>query len=92
MIGSVRVECMLYDVHSLKEKRSIIKQITHQIHKQFNISITEIDFHDLWQRCAFEMATVSVDQVMAEKILRQAVNLIDERSDLEVTIVNYEGL
>ncbi len=92
MIGSATVECMIYDVHSLKEKRSIIKQITHQIHKQFNISITEIDYHDLWQRCAFEMATVSVDQVMAEKILRQAIRVIDERSDLEVTLVNFEWL
>ncbi|SEP58499.1 DUF503 domain-containing protein [Piscibacillus halophilus] len=92
MIGYVYVECMLYDVHSLKEKRSIIKQTIHQTQHKFNISITEMDFHDLWQRCAFGIAAVAKEKVMAEKTLQEVVRTIDQRTDLEVTIVEYEWL
>ncbi|TFB23170.1 DUF503 family protein [Filobacillus milosensis] len=92
MIGYVHVECMLYDVHSLKQKRSIIKQVIHQSRNKFNISISEIDYHDLWQRCAFGIAVVSVDKVMAEKTLQEVVRTIDQRTDLEVTVVDYEWL
>ncbi|MGP4072205.1 DUF503 domain-containing protein [Piscibacillus sp. B03] len=92
MIGYVYVECMLYDVHSLKGKRSIIKQTIHQVHNKFNVSMTEIDFHDLWQRCAFGIAVVAKEKIMAEKTLQEVVRVIDNRTDLEVTIVDYEWL
>ncbi|WP_027963232.1 DUF503 domain-containing protein [Halalkalibacillus halophilus] len=92
MIGYVYVECMIYDVHSLKAKRSVIKQTLNQVQQKFNISMTEIDFHDLWQRTAFGLAVVAVNQSMAEKTLQRAVDLIDSRTDLEVTIVEYEWL
>ncbi|GEL75834.1 DUF503 domain-containing protein [Tenuibacillus multivorans] len=92
MIGYVYVECMLYDVHSLKEKRSIIKQVIHQTRNRFNVSITEMDYQDLWQRCAFGIATVSSRQVINEKTLQEVVRWIDQRTDLEVTVIEYEWL
>ncbi|MDQ0350666.1 uncharacterized protein YlxP (DUF503 family) [Alkalibacillus filiformis] len=92
MIGYAYVECLLYDVQSLKGKRSIIKQVTNQITKKFNVSMTEIDFHDTWQRSAFGIAVVSTDKVMAERVLQQAVETIDSRTDLDTTIIEYEWL
>ncbi|MFD2638317.1 DUF503 domain-containing protein [Piscibacillus salipiscarius] len=92
MIGYVYVECMLYDAHSLKGKRSIIKQIIHQTQNKYNVSITELDFHDLWQRTAFGIAVVAKEKVMAEKSLQEVIRSIERRTDLEVTIVEYEWL
>ncbi|NIK10832.1 DUF503 domain-containing protein [Alkalibacillus almallahensis] len=92
MIGYAYVECLIYDVQSLKAKRSIIKQTMHQASKNLNVSIAEIDYHDLWQRTAFEIACVAKNQVIAEQILQNAVNRIDERADLEITVIQYEWL
>ncbi|RPF55952.1 DUF503 domain-containing protein [Aquisalibacillus elongatus] len=92
MIGYAYVECMMYDVHSLKEKRSILKQLIHQTRKKFNVSITEVEYHDLWQRCAFGVAIVSNQKVIAEKTLQEVVRHMDMRTDLEVTVVDYEWL
>ncbi|GAA0461594.1 DUF503 domain-containing protein [Alkalibacillus silvisoli] len=92
MIGYVYIECFLYDVHSLKEKRSIIKQVTNQVTKKFNVSMTEIEYHDTWQRAAFGVAVVSREKVKAEQILQQAVRLIDSSTDLDTTIIEYEWL
>ncbi|MGM8214513.1 DUF503 domain-containing protein [Bacillaceae bacterium W0354] len=92
MIGFANVECILYDVHSLKEKRSIIKQVLHSIRNRYNVSITELDYHDMWQRTAFGIAVVSVSKVNAEKMLQQVIQIIENRTDLEVTIVEFEWL
>ncbi|WP_188205848.1 DUF503 domain-containing protein [Alkalibacillus aidingensis] len=92
MIGYAYVECLLYDVHSLKEKRSIIKQTMHQIRHKFNASITEMNYHDVWQRTAFGIAIVSREKVSAEQQLQQVIDLIDQRTDLDVTIIDYEWL
>ena len=92
MIGFVNIECLLYDVHSLKEKRSIIKQIIHSIRNRYNVSITELDYHDIWQRTAFGIAIVSVTKVNAEKVLQKVIRTIEQRTDLEVTIIEYEWL
>ena len=35
---------------SLKEKRKIIHGLISRIRKRFNVSICEVQFHDLWQR------------------------------------------
>ncbi|PKR78664.1 DUF503 domain-containing protein [Halalkalibacillus sediminis] len=92
MIGYLYVECMIYDVQSLKSKRSVVKQTVHSIQNRYNVSITEIDYHDIWQRTAFGIATVSTQKVMAEKILQDVLAQIEGRTDLEVTIIEYEWL
>lgn len=35
---------------SLKDKRKIVQAIIARIRSKYNISITEVDYHDLWQR------------------------------------------
>nr|WP_279401226.1 DUF503 family protein [Piscibacillus salipiscarius] len=54
--------------------------------------MTELDFHDLWQRTAFGIAVVAKEKVMAEKSLQEVIRSIERRTDLEVTIVEYEWL
>ncbi len=92
MIGYAYVECMLYDIHSLKDKRSIIKKALHLIRHRYNVSIAELDYHDLWRRTAFGIAVVSISKTKAERILQQVIHTIEGQTELEVTIVEYEWL
>ena len=51
----MEVLLMVVDIHilnagSLKEKRRILNSIKDNLRNKFNISISEIDYHDLWQR------------------------------------------
>ena len=46
---------MVLDVHimkadSLKGKRRVLRSIKTNLRNRFNISITELDYHELWQR------------------------------------------
>ncbi|GGP12446.1 DUF503 domain-containing protein [Oceanobacillus neutriphilus] len=92
MILYAEVECMLYEGNSLKEKRSVLKRIINKLRQSFNVSVTELGFHDMWQRTKLGIVTISTDYVHAEKVIQQALNTIDSFSELERTITNIERL
>lgn len=92
MIGFARIELLIYDVQSLKEKRSIIKSIQTKLRQRFNISVAETDFHDLWQRVEISLVTISNDRAICERELQRALLFIDSQPEVERTITDYEWL
>lgn len=92
MIGAVYCELFIYEAQSLKDKRSVIKSITTRLKQRLNVSCAEIDYHEMWQRSKIAIVTVSTDKKMAEKELERALSLIDQMSELERTVTNYEWL
>jgi len=92
MIFYAEVECILYEGHSLKQKRSIIKRLKARICKDFNVSMAELDYHDLWQRMKFGIVTISNEQVHAEQVIQEVLKVIDTYSELERTLTHVERL
>jgi uncharacterized protein len=92
MIGYLEVDCHIYDTHSLKDKRSVIKKVMNRIRNQFNVSISELDHQDLWQRVALGIAHVSSDKVQAEKVLQEVLKVLDTFVELEVANKEFEWL
>lgn len=82
MIHYLEVECMLYDVHSLKEKRSILKRLFHRL-AEANVSVSELSHHDLWQRTTFGLVTLSNSRIQCERVMAQALEKIDQHPDIE---------
>lgn len=92
IIGFVRCELLIYDVQSLKAKRSVLKSIHTKIKQRFNLSIAETDFHDVWQRTELSMVTVSNDRAVCERELQKALALIDSQPEAERTVTEFEWL
>ncbi|PAV30041.1 hypothetical protein CIL05_09190 [Virgibacillus profundi] len=92
MIIYAEVECMFYDGHSLKQKRSVIKRLFAKLKKDFNIAITELDFHDLWQRTKIGIVTISTMRDHAEQVIQEVLRIIDGYPELERTITNVDRL
>jgi uncharacterized protein len=90
MILYAEVECIMYDGHSLKHKRSIIKKIMAKLKKDFNVAVTELDYHDLWQRTKLGIVTISTSLTNAEQIIQGVLRVIDAFPELERTITNVE--
>lgn len=90
MIVYAEVECMMYTGHSLKEKRSIIKRITARLRRDFNVAVTELDYHDLWQRTKLGIVTISNEYQYAEKVIQEVLRVMDSYSELERTITDVE--
>jgi len=92
MIQYAEIECMIYDGHSIKDKRSLIKSIKAKLRNQLNVSVAELDFHDLWQRTKLGIVTISNDRVYAEKVIQEALRIIETYPELERTLTHVESL
>jgi uncharacterized protein YlxP (DUF503 family) len=90
VIGFVECECIIYDASSLKEKRAVLKRIITRIRAKFNVSVSEIDYQDTWQRTSFGIAAVSSSRVQTEKELQRVLAFIDSFPEIERTITRTE--
>jgi uncharacterized protein len=92
MVGLAECECIIYDAHSLKEKRAVLQRILTRLKQKFNVSVSEIDYQDVWQRTKIAIVTVASAKVSAEVELQNALKLIDSFPEIERTITALEWL
>lgn len=90
MIVYAEVECMLYEGHSLKQKRSVLKRLIVKLRNELNVAVSELDYHDLWQRSKIGIVTVSNEKTHAEQVIQEVMRIIDTFNELERTITNVE--
>ena len=58
IVGVLKIELVIYEARSLKDKRRVVKSVKDRIRSAFNVSIAEVDHHDLHQRCTLAVAVV----------------------------------
>ena len=92
IVGLVACECIIYNAHSLKDKRAVLQRIMTRLKQKFNISIAEVDFQDTWQRTKIAIAVVSSARNPAEIELQKALKFIDSFPEIERTITDIEWL
>ena len=68
VVALLTVEFHVPGSHSLKDKRMVVRRVKDRL-KKFNVSVAEVDHHDLWQRSALAVVTVSTDQAHADREL-----------------------
>ncbi len=76
---------------NLKEKRKIILSIVDRIRKRFNISIAEVDDHNLWQRCSLGFSAVTGNHSDIEVMVDAVYSTIERHiNDIEILSFNYD--
>ncbi|WP_404450105.1 DUF503 family protein [Sutcliffiella horikoshii] len=83
MIGYIECDCMIYDAQSLKEKRAVLKRVMTRLKQRFNISISEIDHQDVWQRTKIGIVSVSSSKSITEKELQKVLDYLDSFPEIE---------
>ncbi|CAM3736297.1 DUF503 domain-containing protein [Mesobacillus thioparans] len=92
VVGLAACECIIYDAHSLKEKRAVLQRIITRLKQKFNVSVSEVEHHDVWQRTTIAIAAVSSSKVATERELHNALKMIDSFPEIERTITDIEWL
>jgi uncharacterized protein YlxP (DUF503 family) len=92
IIGVAECECMIYDAHSLKEKRAVLQRILTRLKQKFNVSVAEVGFQDVWQRTQIAIVVVTSTRVNTEYEINNALKLIDSFPEIERTITEIEWL
>lgn len=92
MIGYVEFEAVIYDAHSIKDKRAVLQRILTRLSNKCNVSVAEVGYQDLWQRTKIAVVTVSSSQAASEKEIQRALKLVDSFPEIERTITDYQWL
>jgi uncharacterized protein YlxP (DUF503 family) len=88
-VGVLVIEIMIYSSNSLKEKRFVLNSIRDRVKKKFNVSISELDFQDKWQRSQIGIATISNEYSHTEKSLQKVFQFLDRSDDYEIISYDY---
>ncbi len=70
-IGVGRYELHLPASVSLKDKRQVLRSVTAAVRNKFNVSISEVEYQNLWQRAALGVSCVSESTGQCRKVLQE---------------------
>lgn len=85
-------ECLIYNAASLKDKRAVLQRILMRLKQKYNVSVSETDFQDVWQRTKINIVAVSSSRVATEQELQKAIALMDSFPEIERTITTFDWL
>lgn len=83
-IGWLEFDLLLGDVHSLKQKRSVVRPIVAELQRRFSVSAAETGSMDLHRRAGIGVALVAADRAHVVKVLDAAERLVAERPEIEL--------
>ena len=86
-VEAVRFELHLPHVHSLKEKRAVIKPIVEGVRRRYQASVAEVAHQDKWQRAAIGVAVVSASPHHAREVMDAIERFVWSFPEVEVVSV-----
>jgi uncharacterized protein YlxP (DUF503 family) len=92
VVGLCTLELYIPEANSLKDKRSVLKRMLEGMRNRFNVSASEVEHLDLWQRATVGIACVSNSQPFANQVLNKAVDWVESNPRVNVSRVEMEFL
>lgn len=86
-IGWLEFDLLLGDVHSLKQKRSVVRPIVAELQRKFSVSAAETDSTELHRRAGIGVAAASGDRGHLVEVLDAAERLVAARPEVELLSV-----
>ena len=71
-------------VHSLKEKRMIVKSLIAKLQNKFHVSAAEIDEQDTHQIIVIGMAAVVPHSAIADSLMDEMSQFVEENTEAEI--------
>jgi uncharacterized protein YlxP (DUF503 family) len=83
-IGWLECDLLLGDVHSLKQKRSVVRPLVAELHRRFSVSAAETGALELYRRASVGVAVAAADRGHVVEVLDAAERLVAARPELEL--------
>ena len=84
VVAVYTIVILIPESHSLKDKRRVLRQLRDKITRTFNVSMAELDHHDMWQKATLGIACLANEQRHVNQVLDQVMNAIYQLPRLEV--------
>ena len=82
-VGALTLDLLLGDVHSLKEKRSVVRPVVAEL-KRLGVSAAEAGHLDLHRRALVGVAVVAADAGHCAEVLDACERLVAARPELDL--------
>ena len=77
MLATLSIHLHLPACSSLKEKRGRIKPLIARLHREFNVSVAEMDLQDQWQEAVIGCAMIGNDRGHLESALQNVARWVE---------------
>lgn len=83
-VGALELDILLGDVHSLKQKRSLVRPVLAELRRRFAVAAAESGHLDLRGRALLGVSTVAADAEHVIEVLNACERLVAGRPELEL--------
>ncbi|PXF54319.1 MAG: DUF503 domain-containing protein [Deltaproteobacteria bacterium] len=90
VVGIIKLRVRMPGNHSLKGKRRVVKSLIGQVGSRFNVAVSEIAMHDVWQNAEIGISAVGNSRPAINSVLDKILDFIEKTCPVEVTDTNIE--
>ncbi|MET1063551.1 MAG: DUF503 domain-containing protein [Arthrobacter sp.] len=83
-IGWIEFDILLGDVHSLKEKRSVVRPLLAELKRRFDVSVTEAGLQGQYRRTVIGVGLVAADRAHLVDVLSAVERFVAALPELEL--------
>ena|SRR5687767_4760658 len=83
VLGVCRLQLILPEAHSLKEKRAVVQSLLAQLRRKFNVAISEVEDQDRWKVAGQGFCVVSADGRHADRMMAEIMDFLEGRVNAE---------
>jgi uncharacterized protein len=83
-VGTLALDVLLADAHSLKEKRAVVRPIVAELRRRFAVAAAEAGYLDLHRRALVGVAVVAPDGGHCGEVLDACERLVAARPEVEL--------
>lgn len=91
-VGAVELDVLFGDVHSLKQKRSLVRPVIAELRRRFEVAVAEAGHADLHRRSLIGVAAVAADAWHVRDVLEACERLVAGRPELELLAARHRLL
>ena len=79
-------------VHSLKEKRMVVRSIIQRLKNTFNISVAEVEDQDLHQTIVIGIAGIGANIAQIDSIIENIIHYVEDNTDAQIVKIERDYL
>jgi uncharacterized protein YlxP (DUF503 family) len=91
-VGAVELDVLFGDVHSLKQKRSLVRPVIAELRRRFEVAAAEAGYVDLHRRSLIGVAAVATDASHVREVLAACERLVAGRPELDLLSARHRIL
>ena len=91
-VGTLELDLLLGDVHSLKEKRSVVRPVVAELRRRYEVAVAEAGHLDLHRRALIGVAAVAPDAGHVRDVLGACERLVASRPEFQVLSAHQRWL